>query len=272
MNTPIIVEGDSPIILGFPHTGTDISPPVAARLNPVGMTLTDTDWHLHRLYDGLLDGVTTLRTPTHRYVIDVNRDPAGTSLYPGQNTTALVPLTDFDDRPIWRDGQAPDTDEIADRLVRYHQPYHAAFAEQVERVRARHGVAIVFDCHSIRSQIPFLFAGTLPDFNVGTNDGRSCAAQVERTGIDTLTTVPGYTSVLNGRFKGGWTTRHYGRPATGVHAIQLELAQSTYLAAESVPFAYHAKRAARVRPQLANLLAGLDRLARSGALKETSDE
>ena len=260
-----VTQGDSAIVLGQPHGGTHVPDDIRARLNPRGQGLDDTDWHINRLYDGLLDGVTVVQSHIHRYVIDANRDPEGQSLYPGQNTTTLVPETDFDGQPIWQDGQSPSDDEIAARRKAYHAPYHLALADELERVRNRHGVAILFECHSIRSSIPFLFDGELPVFNIGTNDGASCAAAVE-TAVQTVAErATGFTSVLNGRFKGGWSTRHYGRPETGIHAIQMELAQRTYMD-EAAPWAWRADRADRVRPHLGQMLHALNTLALSGAL------
>ena len=209
-----------------------------ARLNATGLALADTDWHIHELYAGLLPGATTVRATFHRYVIDANRGPDDASLYPGRNTTGLCPVTDFDGLPIWNEGAEPTEADIAERMAAFHAPYHAALAAQIERVRARHGVAILYDCHSIRSEIPFLFEGTLPDLNVGTERRGELRAGGggERAGR-----MPGggraIRYVANGRFKGGWTTRHYGRPEEGVHAVQMELAQATYME-EAPPWAY----------------------------------
>lgn len=258
--TPVeLVEGDGPVILGLPHTGTFLPEEIRARLNPRGQELADTDWHIHDLYAGLLPGATTVRATFHRYVIDANRGPEDESLYPGQNTTGLVPKTDFDGEPIW--AGAPDAAEVAERLARYHAPYHAALAAQIARVKARHGVAILYDCHSIRSHIPFLFEGTLPDFNIGTAGGTSCAPQIEAATRAVCAAAEGFSHVVNGRFRGGWTTRHYGKPETGVHAIQMELAQSTHLTAEAAPWSLSAEKAARLRPHLAEILARLAALA-----------
>ncbi|QRZ13574.1 N-formylglutamate deformylase [Paracoccus methylovorus] len=255
MSAVEVHSGDSPVILGLPHTGTYLPDGIRARLNERGRTLADTDWHIHRLYDGLLPGATTVRATFHRYVIDANRGPEDESLYPGQNTTGLVPVTDFDGQPIWT--SEPTADEIADRKARFHAPYHAALAAEIQRVRARHGVAILYDCHSIRSAIPFLFEGVLPDFNIGTNSGASCDPRIEAATFE-LCAATGRSHVLNGRFKGGWTTRHYGQPEQGVHAIQMELAQSTHLVSEALPFAYDDEKAGPLRQTLAAIL---DRLA-----------
>jgi N-formylglutamate deformylase len=257
-----VVQGSSPVILGLPHTGTQLPPDVWARLNENGRLLADTDWHIHRLYEGLLPGTSSVRALFHRYVIDANRDPQDTSLYPGQNTTGLVPLTDFDGRPIWQ--SAPERDDIAARLARYHAAYHEALAAEIARVQAIHGIAILYDCHSIRSRIPFLFDGVLPDFNIGTNEGKSCDPQIEEI-VFGFAQASGRTHVLNGRFKGGWTTRHYGRPEDGVHAIQMELAQSTHLASEAPPFAYDAAKADGLRETLAAMLAALDKWGKAHA-------
>jgi len=260
--TPVeVARGDGPVILGLPHTGTWLPPEVAARLNDTGRQLADTDWHVHALYAGLLPGATTVRATFHRYLIDANRAPDDASLYPGRNTTGLVPLTDFDGAPIWRDGAEPTPADVAGRLAGFHAPYHAALTAEIARVRARHGVAILYDCHSIRSVIPFLFDGTLPDFNVGTADGMSCAPAVEAAALATCRAATGHGYVANGRFKGGWTTRHYGRPGDGVHAVQMELAQSTYLAAEVPPWTFDPARAGRLRDHLGRLLEKLAALA-----------
>ncbi|MDE2383535.1 MAG: N-formylglutamate deformylase [Alphaproteobacteria bacterium] len=251
-----VTRGDGPVILGMPHGGTHVPQDIAARLNANGRKLADTDWHIDALYDGLLPGATTLRATFHRYVIDANRDPAGASLYPGQNTTGLCPQTDFDGQPIWNPGEEPTPQDIASRLAAYHAPYHAALAAEVARVKARHGFAIVYDCHSIRSRIPFLFEGTLPTLNIGTDGGKTCAPEIETAAMARAKASP-FTHVLNGRFRGGWTTRHYGQPQNGVHAIQMEIAQSAYLAAEAAPWAFDAVRCASLRALLRHLLADL---------------
>lgn len=258
--TPVaVVQGDGPVILGLPHTGTFVPEEILARLTPRGRELSDTDWHVERLYDGLLPGATMVRATFHRYVVDANRDPSGASLYPGQNTTGLVPMTDFDGVPIWT--SAPDAAEIEARRAAFHAPYHAALAAEIARVREKHGVAILYDCHSIRSVIPHLFAGKLPDLNIGTNEGTTCAQAIEAAVIALCEGAEGYTSTLNGRFKGGWTTRHYGHPEAGVHAIQMELAQSTHLQDENSGWAYAPDKAARLRPHLQLILETLANLA-----------
>ncbi len=258
--TPVeIIRGDGPVVLGLPHTGTGLPDDVIARLNARGRGLDDTDWHVHRLYDGLLSGATTVRATFHRYVIDANRDPSGASLYPGQNTTGLVPLTDFDGHDIWE--TPPDSAEIEDRRQRFHAPYHAALHAELTRVRERHGIAILYDCHSIRSEIPFLFDGVLPDFNIGTNMGTTCDPRIEAVTRDICSAATGYTSTVNGRFKGGWTTRQYGRPDDGLHAIQMELAQSTYLTQETAPWTYDEAKAGRLQSHLRTILTTLAEMA-----------
>lgn len=257
--TPVeVIRGDGPVVLGMPHTGTLLPEDIRAKLNARGQALSDTDWHIDRLYQGLLPGATIVRATFHRYVIDANRSPEDESLYPGQNTTGLVPTTDFDGAPIWQ--TEPDKAEIAKRLSEYHWPYHAALSAELERIRAKHGVAILYDCHSIRSHIPFLFEGTLPDFNIGTAGGTTCDPRIEAVTLRNCQ-ASGRTTVLNGRFKGGWTTRHYGRPREGIHAIQMELAQSTHLANEFAPYAYDPARADALRPVLSDILHSLAALA-----------
>ncbi|MEP3279784.1 MAG: N-formylglutamate deformylase [Stappiaceae bacterium] len=258
--TPVLIEqGDSPIILGQPHGGTFVPDDIFGRLNERGKGLDDTDWHITQLYEGLLPNVTTVKATFHRYVIDANRDPNGQSLYPGQNTTSLCPTTDFDGAPIWEAGQDPTGSEIDDRRHNFYAPYHAALVAEIERVSGIHGHAILYDCHSIRSDIPFLFEGLLPAFNIGTNEGQTCAAEIERATTEICANAAGFNHVLNGRFKGGWTTRHYGRPDQNVHAIQMELAQRTYMD-ERAPWDYRPDLAERIRSHLANILRSLSEL------------
>ena len=254
--TPIFVsEGRGPIILAQPHSGMDVPENIRANLNEIGRRLLDTDWHIPRLYDGLLPEASIVRANFSRYVIDPNRDPAGGSLYPGQNTTSLVPETTFDGVPIWK---TPLTDEdIADRLACFHVPYHDALRAEISRVKAAHGFAILYDCHSIRSTIPHLFDGRLPDLNIGTNDGASCDVAIQNAARDVCDQQDIFNFVVNGRFKGGWTTRHYGQPQAGVHAIQMEIAQCAYLSQEVPPFTYDVKRAETLRRLLGEILGAI---------------
>lgn len=251
-----VIHGNGPLVLGQPHCGTYVPDDISQSLNENGSSLTDTDWHIDRLYDDLVPRATIVRSNVHRYVIDVNRNPDGTSLYPGQNTTSLVPLTDFDGNPIWQTHPTPD--EVVQRIETYHRPYHAAMQVALDRAVEMHGFAILFDCHSIRSDIPFLFEGQLPVFNIGTADGTSCAPVIE-SALQSILENSDYSTVLNGRFKGGWTTRHYGMPSMGVHAIQLEIAQRAYLR-ERWPWEYDVCRSNKLRHHLQQALEHLSNL------------
>ena len=223
-----VVEGDAPLIVAFPHTGTDIPADIEARMVSPWLARKDADWWVDRLYDFVGEmGVTTVRTGVSRSVIDVNRDPSGASLYPGMATTGLCPTETFDGEPLYRPRQEPDQAEIDRRRATWFDPYHAALTAQIERLRAN-GPVVLYDAHSIRSVVPRLFDGELPQFNIGDNGGVTCAPELSQT-VEAACAVTGWTHVLNGRFKGGWTTRHYGRPAEGVHAIQMELADRGYM-------------------------------------------
>jgi N-formylglutamate deformylase len=250
---PVVETGSSPVLLAQPHGGTEIPPSILARLNQHGHARADTDWHISRLYAGLAANVTIVSTPMHRYVIDANRDPADQSLYPGQNTTSLCPITTFDGNEIYHPGQAPSVDEINQRQQLYHQPYHDALREQLERIHQLHGYAILYDCHSIRSLVPYLFDGKLPDFNIGTNSGSSCDPTIESAVQGICAAAGDYSAISNGRFKGGWTTRHYGESGRGFHAIQMELAQCNYML-EQEPWSYADDRAGKLRVILAEIL------------------
>jgi formiminoglutamase len=250
---PDISIGDSPLILAQPHGGIEIPQHILSRLNPKGRAMEDTDWHITRLYDGLVDDVTVVSTPIHRYVVDANRDPSDESLYPGQNTTSLCPTTTFDGAAIYLEGEEPSEDEIRRRQQQYQAPYHYTLREQIERLHQRHGYVVLYDCHSIRSHVPYLFDGRLADFNIGTNSGQSCNSQIESTVENICAQESKYSHVLNGRFKGGWTTRHYGNPQSGYHAIQMELAQCNYMQ-EKVPWSYDVKKAEKLRVPLRDIL------------------
>ena len=224
-----VQRGEAPLVVSFPHTGTDLPPEIAERVVSPWLARKDADWYVERLYAmALALGATTVRTTISRTVIDVNRDPSGASLYPGQATTELCPTRTFDGEPLYRDGQAPGDAEIAERRRHYFDPYHAALATELERLRTLHGRVVLYDAHSIRSRVPRLFEGELPHLNLGTNHGASCAAALKRV-VEQACDDPRFTRVTDGRFTGGWTTRNYGCPAHEVHAVQMELACRGYL-------------------------------------------
>jgi formiminoglutamase len=224
-----IRRGSAPLLLCMPHTGTCIPPAIAATLASPWLARKDTDWRIELLYEFAERlGASLVRTAISRTVIDANRDPSGASLYPGQATTELCPTTTFDGEALYRSGHAPAAQEIAARRQSYFDPYHEAIHAEIARLRAVHATVVLYDCHSIRSQVPRLFAGTLPNFNLGTFAGASCAAELTAR-IEALCDATDFSRVTNGRFKGGYTTRHYGRPHAGVHAVQMELACRGYL-------------------------------------------
>jgi formiminoglutamase len=232
-----LTPGDGPLILSMPHPGTELPPEVAAGLNERGRRLEDTDWHMRELYRPIEERFrpTVIEAKLSRYVIDLNRDPSGVSLYPGHATTELAPTTTFDGAPIWL--TPPDAAEVERRKALYFQPYHDALAAGIARVIAAHGYCVLWDCHSIKSVVPRLFDGKLPMLNLGTNGGLSCAPLIQKA-AERAMSASGLTHVSNGRFKGGWITRFYGRPQDSVHALQMELSLDGYLAAEAPPWAF----------------------------------
>jgi formiminoglutamase len=260
-----VTQGSSPLILSMPHPGTGLPPEVAAALNERGRRVEDTDWHMRRLYGfAAAFEPTIVEAQLSRFVIDLNRDPGGASLYPGQATTELVPATTFDGAPIWEN--PPDVSEIERRKAAYFQPYHQALAAEIERVKARHGYCLLWDCHSIKSVIPRLFEGTLPTLNLGTNSGASAAPGVEAAAVTAMARQP-FTQILNGRFKGGWITRHYGRPFEGVHALQMEIALSGYLTDEAAPWTFDETKAAVLQTALSAIMAAA--LVAAGTLERS---
>ncbi|MGE0313243.1 MAG: N-formylglutamate deformylase [Lautropia sp.] len=242
--------GGSRLIVSMPHVGTVLPAWLSARLTPEALELADTDWHLPLLYDFLESLDATVIVATHsRFVIDLNRPPDGASLYPGQATTGLVPLDTFRGAPAYREGDGPDEQETARRRGDYWAPYHEALASEIARIRARHGDAVLWDAHSIASELPRFFEGRLPDLNFGTAKGASCAPPLVEAVLAPVRAQSRYTWVLDGRYTGGYITRHHGRPHEGCHAIQLEMSQVIYMD-ETAPFALRPERCARLRPLL----------------------
>ena len=250
----VFTPGTVPLLVSFPHAGTEIPPEIAARMTPEALQLADVDWHLPQLYAFVRAmGASTIAARFARHVIDLNRPPEDTSLYPGQDVTGLLPLDTFRKQPLYRAGQAPDASEAQERRARYWQPYHDALGAELERLRAMHGAVVLWDAHSIASRMPRFFEGKLPDLNLGTADGRACAPALQAAAEAAMAAQSAYTHVSNGRFKGGHITRHYGQPERGIHALQLEMCQSTYMD-ETAPFAYRADLAAQVQPLLERML------------------
>lgn len=257
--------GRAPLLVGMPHVGTHIPADIAKDLTAHARTVPDTDWHVDLLYDFLGDLGASVIAATHsRYVVDLNRAPDGSDLYPRRDTTELCPTTSFHRQPLYRDGRLPDGAEIARRVSTYWEPYHTALAAELERLRAAHGIALLWDAHSIASEVPRFFEGRLSDLNIGTNGGASCDPSLARRVMEVAEAAQGYSAVLDGRFRGGYVTRHYGRPAESVHAAQLEQSQRTYMD-EAPPFGFRDDLAQAVRPVLRTMLeAMLDWAGRYG--------
>jgi N-formylglutamate deformylase len=255
--------GELPVLLSVPHDGREIPEDIAGRMTDLGRANTDADWHVRALYDfaGEL-GANVLAARYSRYVVDLNRDPADTALYPGAVNTGIVPALSFDGEPLYLHGAEPDADEQAHRIEHYWQPYHDKIAETLDDLCARFGGAVLYDAHSIRAEVPRLFEGTLPDFNLGTSGGAAASKELETRVHDVLVGAEGYTTALNGRFKGGYITRTYGRPAENRHAVQLELSQRTYMN-QDPPFDLLPEVAARVKPVLRAAVAAACNWARA---------
>ena len=254
MDTCTLHRGSAPLLISLPHDGSDIPDDLAARMTADARRAPDTDWHVSRLYAFARELGASLLVPKYsRYVVDLNRPPDDTSLYPGQNTTGLCPAVQFSGAPVYLAGQEPTPDEISARVERYWCPYHGALSEELDRLRAQHGRVLLWEGHSIRgSALPFLFPGRLPDLNLGTAAGASCSPALQQRLEGVLAAQQQYDWVANGRFKGGYITRHYGAPDAGIEAVQLEISQRCYMDEES--FAYDDAKAARLQAVLRELL------------------
>ncbi len=246
--------GDAPLLISIPHLGTEIPPDLLARMTPAAAPSADTDWHVDRLYDfAPALGISVLSARFSRYVIDLNRDPQNQPLYAGANNTELCPTSTFDEEPLYPPGGQPDDVEIARRRDSFWAPYHAKLQAELRRLVARHGVCVLWEGHSIRSVVPRFFQGRLPDLNFGTANGAAAAPDLIARVAEVAAGQGAFTHVVNGRFKGGYITRAYGKPAEGVHAIQLEKAQIAYMD-ETSPFAYDPLRADRLKALLRPLI------------------
>ena len=247
-------QGTQPLLISMPHVGTHVPPALAARFTTVAQQVPDTDWHLERLYD-FADalGASVLVATHSRYVVDLNRPPDNQNLYPGQDTTGLCPIDTFDKTPLYAEGDVPESAEINARVDAIWRPYHQALEGELQRLRAAHSKVVLWDAHSIRSVVPRFFDGHLPDLNLGTANGASCDPALAEELLAIAQTATGYSAILNGRFKGGHITRHYGQPQNGIHAVQLEMTQCSYMQ-EALPFDYLPERAVGVQPHLRRMV------------------
>ena len=253
METFELHRGTAPLLISLPHDGTAIPDAIAARLTDSARRVPDTDWHVARLYAFARELGASMLVPTYsRYVVDLNRPPDDTSLYPGQNTTGLCPHVQFSGEPVYRDGEQPSLDEIAVRVETYWRPYHAALVDELVRIRQVHNRVVLWEGHSIRGEVPFLFDGRLPDLNIGTANSTSCSPQLQARLESVLAAQDDYDFVINGRFKGGYITRRYGDPANGIDAVQLEISQRNYMDEDS--FAWDEATAARLQVMVRGLI------------------
>ncbi|WP_329740973.1 N-formylglutamate deformylase [Dyella sp. A6] len=254
METHTLHRGSVPLLISLPHDGSHIPNDIAARMRPAARHSPDTDWHVGQLYGPLAEelGASLIRPLASRYVVDLNRPADGHALYPGRRETGLVSTVGFDGEPLYLDGCEPDAAEVAQRVTDWWRPYHQSLADEVQRLRERFGSVVLWEGHSIRSQVPMLFEGRLPDFNLGTADGASCSAELQWQLTNVLESQDAYDFVVNGRFKGGFITRHFGQPDEGVQGIQLELAQHRYM--DEGSFEWDATKARPVQDLIRRLL------------------
>jgi len=247
-------RGRVPLLISLPHDGSFIPDEIAARMHPAARRAPDTDWHVGRLYEPLAQalGASVLKPLASRYVIDLNRPTDGHALYPGQRETGLVPTIGFDGDPLYQDGREPDSAEVQQRINEFWLPYHQALSQELARLCGEHGRAVLWEGHSIRSRVPMLFEGRLPDFNLGTAAGASCSGGLQAQLQACLESQSRFSYAVNGRFKGGYITRHYGDPDTRVQAVQLELVQLNYM--DEASFEYDTDKAPAVQELIGRML------------------
>jgi N-formylglutamate deformylase len=250
----VLNTGASPLLVSMPHVGTDFPADLRARYTPRALDAEDADWHLARLYDWVHSlGATVLSARYSRYVIDLNRPPDDAPMYPGASNTELCPTRFFNGEPLYRTGEELDGFERQRRKDIYWQPYHDALRGEIDRIRGQHGFVLLWDAHSIRSEIPWLFEGVLPDLNIGTAAGTSAHAAITQAVADAASRHANVSHVVNGRFKGGYITRYYGDPGQHVHAVQLEMCQKLYMS-EQPPYGYDERRAATIQPVIRDMV------------------
>jgi N-formylglutamate deformylase len=247
-------RGSAPLLVSVPHHGTHVPDHIAARLTNSARRVPDTDWHVARLYADAARALgASMIVPSHsRYVVDLNRSEDDVSLYPGQNTTGLCPTVQFTGEPVSREGEEPHEAEVRSRVGRYWRPYHVALRAELDRLHAEHGRVVLWEGHTIKGNLPFLFDGRLPDLNLGTAAGASCSHALQQRLVAVLESQDAYDFVANGRFKGGHITRHYGDPGNGIDAVQLETSQRIYMDEDS--FAWDEAKAAEAQRIIARLL------------------
>lgn len=253
MQVKRLIQGTQPLLISIPHMGTFLPPDIKARMTEPAIKVPDTDWHLDKLYWFAVEMGASVLMPTHsRYVIDLNRPQDDTHLYPGKFKTGLCPLETFAREKIYKDGDEPDDIEKVNRIAAFWLPYHEMLQAELARIKEEHGYALLYDAHSICSQVPSLFEGTLTDLNLGSAHNASCAPAMAEAAFKAAQSGP-YSAVLNGRFVGGHITRHYGQPKDNVHAIQMELTWKNYMS-EEFPYSYDEKKAAELQKILKNVL------------------
>jgi len=247
-------RGMAPLLVSLPHAGTHIPPDIAHKLQPRALQVEDTDWFLDKLYAFAIEMGASVLVPRHsRYVIDLNRPSDNRPMYAGANNTELCPTRFFTGDALYREGMASGDAEVRQRVATYWQSYHDALHAELSRLKSEHGHALLFDGHSIKSELPWLFDGKLPDLNLGTASGAACAPSLREALAGLLQAQTRFTVAVDGRFKGGHITRHYGQPSQRVHAVQLEKCWSTYMR-ETPPYQWDAARAAGLQPLLRQLL------------------
>jgi N-formylglutamate amidohydrolase len=268
----VFEAGDTPLVIDVPHAGCAVPADIRERLSPSARPLPDTDWFVDKLYAFASGLGASMQVATHsRYVVDLNRPPDDTALYPGREQSALVPTRTFDGKPVYLPGKAPDEEERAARVSKFWRPYHDHLARHLEQVRGRFGFCVLWDAHAIRTEGASLFAGPLPDLNIGTNGGKSCDPGLTRLLADRCADLARFDHVVDGRFKGGYVTRHYGRPGRGYHAVQLELAQAIYME-ETQTARFEPDRAAVLMSVLERLLGAVLRWCDDYRVRDTAGE
>ncbi len=247
-------NSEVPILLSVPHCGTAFPEELASDYKPEFVRAPeDTDWFVDTLYDFAAElGIGLIAANYSRWVIDLNRNPQSKPLYAdGRIITALCPVTTFTGQSIYKDERKEvETGEVQRRRNVYFDPYHQKIKGLLDVLKKKYGKVLLWDCHSIRQQVLTIQKDKFPDLILGDADGTSASPGLIETVLGGLDHSD-YSVSHNHPFKGGYITRHFGRPSENQHALQLEMTKMNYM--DDSEMSYDKSRAEKIRALLKSI-------------------